>query len=195
MGMAASPRETTVEIDGLWFRIQKLRGRRAVRGVRALQTALGVNGYLMVSQPKFWTATLHEQLTALVTVETQTQSSYDEHEDALAELLAFSSDAGGQGASYRDTPPNPSDPGRGWIPIRNLSTLDTFDSVDHTTWQALRWEMIKLTYRPTSAATGTDPGTRPAATSTQASGPSGQAAPPPAGSPRPAAPTLGISAG
>jgi hypothetical protein len=193
--MAASPRETTVEIDGLWFRIQKLRGRRAVRGVRALQTVLGVHGYLMVSQPKFWAATLEKQLTALVTVETQAQAGYDEGEAALVELLAYSPDAGGQGVSYRDTPPNPSDPARGWIPIRDLATLDTFDAVDHNTWKALRWEMIKLGYRPTLAAIGTDADTRPAVTSTQASGSSGPATPRPAGSPSPAAPPSGISAG
>ena len=146
----------------------------------------------MIANPNFWDADFENQYKALISVETLTAASYDEIEGALVELLAHSD---GQGASYRETEPDPDNPGRGWVPIRNLATLDTYHAVDHTTWLMVRWEMMKLVYRPTSAASGTAAGTRPGvSTSTQASGPSGQASRPSNGGPNPSA-ISGMSGG
>jgi hypothetical protein len=207
---ARTPREVVVEIDGLWFRFQKLRGRRSWRGDRALRVVLGPSAYAMISGAQYWTASEDRQLQSLDTaehlkiqqadarasVDLSASGNIDEVEDAMLELLAYTQDAGGQGVSYRESPPDPSRPSAGWMPIRSLDALDTYDAVDHLTWRAIRWEMIKLTYRPTTAATGTAAGTRPeATTSTQASGPSGQAPPPPSGAPSPAGPILGMSGG
>ena len=146
----------------------------------------------MLLNPKFWDADFETQYKALISVETQTAASYNEGEDALIELLAHSD---GQGASYRETEPDPDNPGRGWVPIRDLATLDTYDAADHMTWAALRWEMIRLVYRPTLAASGTAAGMRlGVSTLTQVSGPSGQASKPRNGGPNPSA-ISGMSGG
>lgn len=193
---ASTPREVVVEFDGLYFKIQKLRGRRGLRGVRALQVTLGREGYTMITQPSFWLAREEAQLAALISVETKMQTGYDEAEQAMAELLAYTPDNRGQGVSFRDTPPDPDRPDAGWMPIKSTGTLDPYDQVDHTTWQSLRWEMIKLCYRPTSAATGTSAATPSAATtSTSASSHSGGPKTPPTGTPKAEIPVSGISGG
>lgn len=196
MTASTTPREVIVEFDGLYFRIQKLRGRRAFRGTRALQQSLGQSGYLMLSQANFWDATETTQLTALIAVEARTETSYDQSETALAELLAYTADGGGQGVCYRESPPDPERPDAGWVPIRSLGSLDAYDQVDHTTWQSLRWEMIKLVYRPTSAAAGTSADTPPAATTaTPAKNQSGVPKRPPTGPKKAETPLSGISGG
>jgi hypothetical protein len=205
---ARTPREVVVEIDGLWFRFQKLRGRRSWRGARSLRAILGPAAYASISTPKFWTATQDVQLQTLDTAEHLTLTpdgssvklsapvDNDAAEVAMVELLTYSPDAGGQGVSYRESPPDPARPEAGWMAIRSLDSLDSYDGIDHLTWRALRWEMIKLCYRPTSAATGTAAGTRPeATTSTAASSPSGTHARPPSGALGPAASPSGFSGG
>jgi len=196
MAPSDTQREVVVEFDGLFFRIQKLRGRRGFRAVRALQISLGREGYLMLSSPKFWEADETTQLTALIAVESRTETGYDEFEQALVELLAYTPTGGGQGVSYRESPPDPEEPGRGWVPIRSSTALDPYDSVDHTTWQALRWEMIKLCYRPTLAAGGTNADTPSVATtSTPAKPQRGVPTKPKPGTPRAETKPLGISGG
>jgi len=196
MTASTSPREAVVEFDGLYFRVQKLRGRRGLRGARALQITLGREGYMMLTQPQFWEASEKQQLLALMAVESLTAADYDEAERALAELLKYSPDGRGQGVSYRDTPPDPEDPDKGWVRIESAGSLDAYDQVDHTTWLAIRWEMIKLTYRPTTAATGTSAATPSAATtSTPASTRSGGPKTQPTGTPKGETRVSGISGG
>lgn len=193
---ATTPRTVVVQIDGINFRIQALRGRRAFRGVRALQTCLGDRGYLMVTSPKFWAAEQDAQLTAIMQLESSTGASYDQGEQAMVELLIHSRGAGGQGVCYRTGEDGNGDPSAGWIPVTSMETLDRFSNVDHTTWLALRWEMIKLCYRPTSAAGGTSDDTPSAAmTSTPVSSPAGNPKPRQTGTPKAANPSSGISGG
>lgn len=150
----------------------------------------------MVSSPKFWEAEEDAQLGALMQLETLTAASYDEGEQAMVELLAHSSRPRGEGVCYRDTEPSSDEPDKGWVPVRSMETLDTFDQVDHMTWAALRWEMIKLCYRPFSAAGGMSAATPSAATtSTQANSPSGKAAKPQNGTPKAETKHSGISGG
>lgn len=194
--MATHKREVVVEFDGLWFRLKALRGRRGFRGKLALQMCFGAEGYKMLSTPTFWVADEQTQLEALIVCEIRTKPKYDEVDAAMMELLAYTSGVGGQGVEFRPGPPDPERPDAGWTPIRSMEALDPYDAADHCTWEALRWEMVKLTYRPTLAATGIFAGTPSAATtSTQVSRPAGAPKPQPTGDPKAEILASGISSG
>lgn len=173
-----TPPVTIVEVDGLWFRFQKMRGRRSTRGVMALAQLLGAGVVTLLSSPQFESEDDRGRLVALgqlIAASAMTGGKAtvpDVFEAQAAELLMYTPGHGGQGVSYSDTKLDAG--AEGWVPMASLASLDPWAQVDYSTHLTLLWEVIKLNYRPTRAGSGTAAGTDPAA-GTRPTGPTGPA--------------------
>lgn len=162
----STPATRVVEIDGLWFRIQKYRGRRSSRAAMSLTKLLGGGVITLLASPQFEDASERKRLKSLAeligaSAMTGGQGTNpDVFEQHASELLLFTPGNGGQGVSYAETKLDAD--ADGWVPMANIGSLDPYDFVDYATILALLWEVIKLTMRPTRAGTGTSAGTGPA---------------------------------
>lgn len=179
----AATQVTVVEIDGLWFRFQKLRGRRATRGAAAFRGMLGGGSNDVLANPDFWAFGRSSRVEAFTKLMSMSRHfggrAYvpDEFERDMVEIVHWARD---QGVSYSDTELAADE--KGWAPIKNLDSLDGYDQVDHATWMAILWESTDLTFRPTAPASGMSAATPEAGTTvTEASPPSGTAPSPATG--------------
>jgi hypothetical protein len=162
----STPMTKVVEIDGLWFRFQKYRGRRSSRAAMSLTDLLGAGVITLFASPQFEAAGERERIETLgklIAAAAMTGGKVtnpDVFERHASELFIYTPGHGGQGVSYAETKLDPT--ADGWVPMVNLGTLDPYDWVDFQTHLAVLWEIIKMMMRPTLAGTGTSAGTAPA---------------------------------
>jgi hypothetical protein len=154
-----TPPVVVVEIDDLWFRIQKMRSRRSARSVMALTKLLGGGIINLLVLPKFESTDDRTRLIALgelIAGSAMTggkATDPDVFEAMAAELVQYTPGNGGQGVCYAEEQLEADAPG--WVKMVNLSSLDPYAQADYSTHLSLLWQIVKLNFRPTSAGTGT----------------------------------------
>lgn len=186
-----------VEIDGIWFRIQRYRCRRSTRGAALLNRLFGAASPQMLASPEFQSmgraaqVSLFSRLVKAAETTGGHASDPDEVESVFSQLLEWTSANRGEGVCYS---PEELDPhGDGWAPVRSLATLDAFDTFDWTSSTALIWELFELNYVPTTAGPGTSAATGPATATTPAA--KSPSTPTPGGPSTPTQSLTGVSGG
>lgn len=162
---ASTPSTRIVEIDGLWFRFQKYRGRRSLRSAVALTDLLGAGVLQLFASEEFEALDKKKQIEALGKLIASAHmmggraKDPDVFEKHAAELMHWTPGQGGQGVSYCEERLDPH--AQGWVSMVNVASLDPYEHVDFTTHLMILWEIIKI-MRPTRAGSGTSAGTAPA---------------------------------